>query len=579
MTNEYKLANQIKKEKQLAAIRQDVMELQSEQALDAILGSPMPASLVQSFPEQDLHFLMHKIGPADFLPVLAMASFDQWEYLLDVEAWEGDRTDLPLVTKNLGLLYKADPQRLVRWMIRDKTEFFEHYLFKNLELRIREHDEDPADFPDDFQAIDDVFYVRFPEIPKGLLEKEGGAELQKAKEIAEELIMNMLNTVADMDLSVYQGVLLETQSVIPSEIEEEQFRLKTVRLAEKGFLPPHEAMGIYQPQEPGAIVPRKGHDLTKPLFGTDYPLPPLYHSSMMMDDTLFEKSIGSVDPDMLLNLQAEFASLVNRITSADRRVVREKQDLEQVVQKGCAYLSLGMEIIHGEASVCTPADGAAIIARYRLEDLFRTGSWAGMTLNTKARQWHENSWLVESKLPLSFFDEEWLGLVGGLLLDRPLYFDNYRTGVLYRAFSSVSEIRESDENLDRIIGMDRLISRLNPDLTSFVKGVLTFKSLLLTLWARNRLGLSFSLAPIELTAFVPFFTELFSGEERGIIDGFKREDFILWLSQETGMDHNDIAAKLGRVFKDLFDWLEDEYGAVSPQALDPRFVTSFFLKE
>ncbi|MBI9087758.1 MAG: hypothetical protein JEZ12_00915 [Desulfobacterium sp.] len=579
MTNEYKLANQIKKEKQLAGIRQDLLALQSEKALDAILESPMPATLVQSFPEQDLHFLMHKIGGADFLPILAMASFEQWEYLLDVETWEGDRVNLPMVTKTLELLFQADPERLVRWMIKEKTEFFEHYLFKNLELRVREHDEDPADFPDGFQEIDTLFYVRFPEIPKTLLEKEGGAELAKAREAAEELIMNMLNTVADMDLSVYHGVLLEAQSVIPSEVEEEQFRLKAVRLAEKGFLPPHEAMGIYQPQEPSDLVPRHGHDLTKPLFGTEYPLPPLYPSTMLVDDTLFARSLASVDPAMLLNLQAEFASLVNRVTSADRRVVREKQDLELVVQKGCAYLSLGMEIIHGEEARCTPADGAAIIARYRLEDLFRTGSWAGMTLKTKTRQWHENSWLVASKLPLSFFEEEWLGLVGGLLLDRPLYFDNYRTGVLYRAFSSVLEIRESQDNLDRIIEMDRLISRLDPDITSFVKGVLTFKSLLLTLWARNRLDLDFSLAPIELSVFTPFFTALFSGEERGIIDGFKREDFLLWLGQETGMELKDIGAKLGSVFKAIFDWLEDEYGAVSPESLDSRFVAGFFLKE
>jgi hypothetical protein len=579
MTNEYKLANQIKKEKQLAAIRQDLLALQSEKALDAILGSPMPATLVQSFPEQDFHFLMHKIGAADFLPVLAMASFDQWEYLLDVETWEGDRIDLPMVTKTLDSLFKADPQRLVRWMIKEKTEFFEQYLFKNIEVRIREHDEDPADFPDGFQEIDTIFYVRFPEIPESLLEKEGGAELAKAKEHAEELIMNMLNTVADMDLSVYQGVLLETQTVIPSEVEEEQYRLKTVRLAEKGFLPPHEAMGIYQPQAPSDLVPRQGHDLTKSVFGTEYPMPPLYPSSMLGNDTLFARSLAGGDPAMLLNLQAEFVSLVNRITSADRRVVREKQDLEIVVQKGCAYLSLGMELIHGEESVCTPAEGAAIIARYRLEDLFRTGSWAGITLKAKARQWHETSWLVATKLPLSFFDEEWLGLVGGLLLDRPLYFDNYKTGVLYRAFSSVREIRESHENLDRIIEMDRVIGRLDPDIASFVQGVLTYKSLLLTLWARNRLGISFSLAPMELSVFAPFFAELFSGAEQGTIDGFKREDFLLWLGQETGMDHKDIEAKLGSAFKKIFDWLEDEYGAVSPKELDSRFVTSFFLKE
>jgi hypothetical protein len=84
---------------------------------------------------------------------------------------------------------------------------------------------------------------------------------------------------------------------------------------------------------------------------------------------------------------------------------------------------------------------------------------------------------------------------------------------------------------------------------------------------------------MELSVFAPFFAELFSGAEQGTIDGFKREDFLLWLGQETGMDHKDIEAKLGSAFKKIFDWLEDEYGAVSPKELDSRFVTSFFLKE
>ena len=43
-------------------------------------------------------------------------------------------------------------------------------------------------------------------------------------------------------------------------------------------------------------------------------------------------------------------------------------------------------------------------------------------------------------LPLTFWGETWLGGVGGLLLKRPLFYDNYRTGKLYREFESIKEI-------------------------------------------------------------------------------------------------------------------------------------------
>ena len=140
----YKLANIKKREMKLRSLRQDILVGESEKALDMILEAPSPATLVQSFPDQDLYYLMHKIGPYDFIPVLSMARSDQWEYILDVEVWDNDRLDLDYMTKTFDLLFKADPQRLLRWIIKEKPDYFEFYLFKNMEIFIREHDETTA---------------------------------------------------------------------------------------------------------------------------------------------------------------------------------------------------------------------------------------------------------------------------------------------------------------------------------------------------------------------------------------------------------------------------------------------------
>ncbi|ACN16803.1 putative metal-dependent hydrolase of the beta-lactamase superfamily [Desulforapulum autotrophicum HRM2] len=578
MTDNYKLVNQIKKERHLAAIRSDILAAESQQALDAILGSPTPAALVQSFPDQDLHFLMHTIGPHDFLPALALASFDQWEYLLDIETWEGDRVDMPMVTQMLSLLFAADPERLVRWMILEKTEFFELYLFKNMEVRLLEENEDPSDFPDDFQTIDNLFYVRFPEIPQQILDQDGGAEVEQARARAETLIMAMLNKVADMDLSVSHALLLETGTVIPAEVEEEELRLKVFRLAEKGFLPHHEAVGIYQPKDVDSLVPRPVKELKKTLYGGDYPLPPLYFSSLVGADNLFARSLTAVNETALLNLQAELSGLVNRLSSADGGVVRERQDLERLVQKGCAFLSLGMEVIHGDLSDCTPREGAAIIARYHLADIFRVASRACLTLKTRAKGWYDQSWLAKNDLPLHFFGEQWLGVLGGLLLDRPLFFDNYQTGVLYRPFGSVGEIAATDKALGQIIAIDGVMAGLDPDLTGIAQASLTFKPIIFTLWARDRLGLDVMFKPIERSVFLPFFVELFSGEKPGTIDEFKRDDFTGWIAQATGIDQDRLTRDLGDWVTEMFDQLGKEYGAVAADDLESRFVTDFFLK-
>ncbi|HCY85320.1 MAG TPA: hypothetical protein DHV36_09330, partial [Desulfobacteraceae bacterium] len=84
-------ANLARKALKLEKTRQEILQSEGQHALDMILGSSSPATLIQSFPEQDLYYLMHKVGIHDFTPVLARASSQQWEYILDVEVWDDDR--------------------------------------------------------------------------------------------------------------------------------------------------------------------------------------------------------------------------------------------------------------------------------------------------------------------------------------------------------------------------------------------------------------------------------------------------------------------------------------------------------
>ena len=92
--------------------RLEIMAMeQPEKALDAIISDPTPAALVQSFPSQDLYFLVNDIGVEDALPVLAVASSTQWGFFVDMEAWDRDRVDSDAMTRWFDLLLKADPKR------------------------------------------------------------------------------------------------------------------------------------------------------------------------------------------------------------------------------------------------------------------------------------------------------------------------------------------------------------------------------------------------------------------------------------------------------------------------------------
>lgn len=588
MNHKHHLANLEQRAVKLATQRQEILTSQSETALDLILEAPSPATLVQSFPDQDLYFLMHKIGGEDFLPILAMATSAQWEYILDVEVWDDDRLDLHTMTQALDLLFKAAPQRLLRWIIKEKPDYFEFYLFKNMSIFIREHDEWVPEDYDDYVTLDDKFYFRFPLKVDPDIPTDGSEEMDKIlAQTAPELIEQMLRCVADMDLHVFHGLLLETCAVMTSETEEEQFRLKSLRLAEKGFLPTHEAIGIYQPTDLSSLKKRPKTLKIHQAFDPDIPLPPQLFTQFIEGDNLFVKTLELLDPVFLLELNSEIAALSNKIISADRVKIKNPESIKKIIQKATAYLSLGLEVIlKGNPTMESARDA---IEKYFLEDIFRTGSRAGIQLRTKARNWYDDSFMKEERLPLNFLTEDYLGAIGGLLLERPMYYDNYQNGELYRHFTSLADIKTTDTKLTQIIDLDQIMGKLPLDLASFTHGVLTYKSLMLTLWARNRLNLDTasecSLAPIEPEVFKPFFAALFSSDTPGKIDEIKAMDLTLWVAEaieskiDSRIDSTEaiLPEPFLEVLSHLIEEIEGEYSAVTADHMDPRFIPHFLL--
>ena len=60
---------------------------------------------------EDFFFLIHKIGVGESLELLKLATLDQWQYVLDVESWQGDRLALNRTGQWMSRLLAADPER------------------------------------------------------------------------------------------------------------------------------------------------------------------------------------------------------------------------------------------------------------------------------------------------------------------------------------------------------------------------------------------------------------------------------------------------------------------------------------
>jgi hypothetical protein len=176
-------------------------------------------------------------------------------------------------------------------------------------------------------------------------------------------------------------------------------------------------------------------------------------------------------------------------------------------------------------------------------------------------------------------------VLGGLLLKKPLFYDNYKTGVLYREFASLKDIEAMEDIFNQVKAVDDLLSLMPIVLdrpSSY--GFLTYKNLILTLWAGYYLKLpQKKLNLLDLKKFRPFFENLLPGHpDCGTANPRKvpavmKNRFLDWLAENTGLRDFEITERLGGTLENLFEEIESELGGVAVEDLEPKYIQLFLL--
>ncbi len=560
-----------KKIASLAEERRRILSMSPKKTMDAIIESPDGLAIVHSMADQDFHLLVNEIGPEDALELLSLASNRQWEHILDIEGWDREAIVGKPVLKWFALLMQADEERFFSWITTEKINFLELFLNYHIQSGIRVHDQEPSEIGDDFFTFDDVHYVRFvkKDIPGSVTEDNDVA-------FRDDMLFKLLRRLAKREPRTFQSLLFYSDSVLPAEAEEEAYRLRNVRLAEKGLLPFEEAIGIYQPAQKNRPLPEKPTATT--IVDTSVPVP-LAPTGLLARETVFSRALTLIDSvETLVELQAEFAALCNRLAVADRLVIKEKQDLTNIVKKACGYLHIGFSELTGQR-LPDPAKTASLMKTHYLADIFRTGYSRVVTLKTRADKWYRDSWCRKKDLPVSFWGESRQGILAGLLVKRPLFFDIGQGGLI-REFETLDDIEIAETTLDRIMALDTLLSVTDIDPGPVSQEVLTFNNMVLTLWARHQLGLPEIVDFISIKTFRPFFEELMgdiTGQPDAAIGDDMKASFLRWLAGRTGHDPVNIVQSAGGIFEGLFTDIVEEYGPVSSADLDPRHIHLFLV--
>jgi hypothetical protein len=462
----------------------------------------------------------------------------------------------------MHLLMKADQQRFVAWSVHNNMELLELHLFRNLEIRIKEEEEGPVDFGEGFFSLDDVFFIR-------ISDKKNY-----------QTIRQFLELLAQQDVNRFREVLLEIGGVLPAETEEAMYRFRNARLAEKGFLPFEEAVGIYQTVSPEKLRQKALGTQKEMKMADSTQIVPVSGSLFIEDQSLFSMALRYVEDDGVLEqIQIEFAALCNQLLSADSIIAREKEDLAAIVRKACGYLDIALEdLVAGD-----PSKAVTLLEKSTLNDVFRVGYGAAMTLKWKADKWTRKSWFFTQGFALDFWDDFWEGLLEGLSEKRPLFYAGFsENGESFREFRSLEEIHRCQRALDQVMALDRLLSFVYEGATPIhfegVGHTLTYKNLLLTSWARHHLGLGDENKAMTVEQMPVFFQKLWAeGSKPHRVAPTMKESFATWLTAMSGLAPHEIQGFAGKTFDLLFAELEKDYGAVSLSNLDPRYVRHFLV--
>ena len=543
------------------AILKEIYALSGKETLSLIVEHDTPKELIRGLPCEDIYWLIKKIGEDDCLPVLELASKEQWQYILDLEIWRKDRLSIDQAFEWLDRFQQANSMQTINRLFKDQDfrNIVYFSLFKSIRVEII-NEAESYNLDKGFITFDGLFYFK-------VIDK-----------VNEKLIENILRTMANKDLLKYQAFLLNIIGIIPAEAEEEIYRCKNIRLAEHGFLPFEEAVSMYTPLSPDALdleePSEKDYVIIDEDVGEPSPFTPLIYAQEK--NLLTEAASRTTDPLFLDRINLEFAGLCNRIISADNIHIEKLEDLISISQKTAGFLNLTLEKLFDKDI----SSAERLLKKNHLISIFRVGFGLIMELKWKAGRWLKSSWFYRSGLDFSFWGNKRGQTLKGILQNKPLLYADFLKGKEFKNFERISELNASHILLDYLIVIDRVLENLTkvyPLKTGSCREEnITCYYLIFNFWSRKLLNLEPSFAEIPTEKIKDFFSLIRSGIEKPpyrmpwIEDVFIRD----FMEYSSGLDPEE-RSRLKEMLSIIWNEFQEEFEFVSVSDLDWRF-SSFF---
>jgi hypothetical protein len=318
--------------------------------LNALITPINAQACVQSLPTEDLHRFLFKIGLEDSDTLLTLVSSEQVRDLFDMELWIRADLQFQRIDTWLQALMRAGENVLYQHVMNLDDEMLSWLIKANTHAFVIE---DPESFiapqVDHFMTPDRRFCVLFP------------------RELNQNAPMkSVVHQFMQDDPSSCIHFLLASASALQSNLEEEAYRWRTVRMSERGFIDYYEALAIYS---------RPPVDWLKELpaerIFEEIPPSRRWLSQIVATNQRLDEAFAHLEWDDALIIAEMLGYISNMALSADRVNLWDYEAQDDTLKRIRAGLTLALERLNGPYA--SPEDDADVLSKHHLNYLFRYG--------------------------------------------------------------------------------------------------------------------------------------------------------------------------------------------------------------
>ncbi len=363
-----------------------VQMLRGQEQLDLLILSRQTEQVVRLLPEEDIYYMIKEIGEEDAIPVLALLSTKQLQYVFDMEWWRGDKFVPQNALDWLRWVAKANDRLLLDWIL---TEDFD---LKVMVLQSLIKVFKPDEMTDQYDGVEDLEHFTL----------DGVFDIFVKVPDAAPLLKNLFKLLYADHQKVFFA-LMEAVIWYPiTPTVEVAYRWWRSRVEEKGIVGYEEAIGVYSLLDSDSLKLDAAPQEAFEEQGSAYAMAPVYPLADTDPATFFGQCLAMLKNHKRVNaLCWELMYVANKVMVADRQDFTHIDIRHEIMRKVLGYINIGLELGAGGDI----AKGEALLNQTWMQSLFQVGYAGVMRLKWEGEKLvKEHGLLLEQVLTPGYLD-------------------------------------------------------------------------------------------------------------------------------------------------------------------------------